>query len=278
MNQAWLLLPALIAGAYVAAGVFLWAMQDSLIFFPTPLDSDVKRRLGKYEVQAVAADGTGLSGWALSGPPGVKAPVLIYFGGNAEEVSASAEELSRHLQLPVGAMNYRGYGASAGKPSAEALRADAVVAFDALIARLGVIEKDAIVIGRSLGSHMAAVVAARRDIAGLVLVTPFDSIEAVAAARYPIFPVGMLLRHKFDTVAETARIRSPTLLITAGSDRVVPIRHAVALARNWRGRGEVANTDLTAAGHNDITWDEEYWQILAAFSERARQLAAEGDG
>ena len=277
MTQAWLLLPALLAGAYVAMGAFLWAVQDSLIFFPAPLDPDTGKRLGRHEVGAAAADGVELSGWALPGPPGVKTPVLIYFGGNAEEVSASAEELSRRLQLPVGVMNYRGYGASGGKPSAEALRADAVVAFDALIARMGVLEKDAIVIGRSLGSHMAAVVAARRDVAGVLLVTPFDSIEAVASARYPIFPVRLMLRHEFDTVAETARIRSPALLVTAGNDRVVPGRHASALAENWRGRSEVANTVLPESGHNDITWNEEYWHILAAFIERAR-LAAPAEG
>ena len=202
--------------------------------------------------------------------------MLIYFGGNAEEVSASAEELSERLRLPVGAMNYRGYGASSGQPSAAALRADATVAFDALIARMGVVERDAIVIGRSLGSHMAAVVAARRDVAGLLLVTPFDSIEAVAAQRYPIFPVGMLLRHKFDTIAETARIRSPALIIAAGEDRVVPGRHAAALAAGWRGSGEIANTVLEGAGHNDITWHQDYWQIVASFVERARQEAADG--
>ena len=277
MNQAWLLIPALIVGAYAAVAAFLWSMQEQLIFFPTPLDADVQQRLAKHELRVSAADGSELSGWALAGPPGIKAPVIIYFGGNAEEVSSSAEELASRLQLPVGAMNYRGYGASDGKPSAEALRADAVVMFDALLARMGALEKDAIVIGRSLGSHMAAVVAARRDVGGLLLVTPFDSIEAVASARYPIFPVGLLLRHKFNTVSETARIRAPALIIAAGADRVVPVRHAEALAGNWRGSGEIANTLLPDAGHNDITFSEDYWQIISAFIKRSQQLAQEAD-
>ena len=278
LNQAWLLIPALAAGAYLAVAALLWAMQEHMIFFPVPLDEDTRQRLIRHQVDAIAADGTELSGWALPGPPGVKTPVIIYFGGNAEEVSASAEELSGKLQLPVAAMNYRGYGASEGSPSAEALRADAVVGFDALIARMGVLEKDAIVIGRSLGSHMAAVVAARRNVGGLLLVTPFDSVEAVAAARYPIFPVGMLLRHRFDTVAETARIRAPALVISADLDRVVPSRHAQALVTNWRGKGEVGHTILAGAGHNDITWREDYWEVITNFVERAGQLEQEEGG
>ena len=74
MNQAWLLIPALIAGAYVAMAALLWSMQDRLIFFPAPLDSETRQRLERHEVLATAADGQQLAGWAIAAAPGAKRP------------------------------------------------------------------------------------------------------------------------------------------------------------------------------------------------------------
>ncbi len=143
--------------------------------------------------------------------------------------------MSECLHLPVGGLNYRVYGASEGKPTAEHLRADAVAAFDVLLNRLGAVEEEAIIVGRSLGSHMAAVVATRRDVADLIQVTPFDSVRAVAARRYPIFSTGALLR-----------------------DGINPIAHTDALSASWGGTNEMANAVLPDATHNDVSWHDDY--------------------
>ncbi len=268
MPSGWLLLAAALLTGYVAAGAALWAFQEKLLFFPRPVDPADAKRLASYEVSTSAADGTHLSGWALPGNPGSNKPVIIYFGGNGEEISGSLEELSERLHLPAGGLNYRGYGASEGKPTAEHLRNDAVAAFDAVLNRFGAVEEEAVIVGRSLGSHMAAVVAGRRDVAGLILVTPFDSVRAVAARRYPIFPTGALLRHDFDNIAESARIRAPVLIIGAGRDGIVPIAHTNALAASWGGTNEMANAVLPDATHNDVSWHDDYWQMLDAFVGR----------
>jgi pimeloyl-ACP methyl ester carboxylesterase len=92
-----------------------------------------------------------------------------------------------------------------------------------------------VVIGRSLGSGVAVHVAAERKPAGVVLVTPFDSLRAVAQGIYPFVPVSLLLRHPFDSLALAPSIAAPMLALVATQDRVIAPAHARRLFEAWRG-------------------------------------------
>jgi hypothetical protein len=70
----------------------------------------------------------------------------------------------------------------------------------------------------------------------VILVTPFDSLLNVARAHYPIFPVGLLLKHRFDSAALAPGISTPALFLTASHDQVVPVRFANNLHRRGAGR------------------------------------------
>lgn len=260
---------ALLLGAYLLMALLLWMLQEGMIFHPRALAEDDRERLARHVLVAYGGGGVRLSGWHLPGAR-QQQPLLVYFGGNAEEISDSLELFSMRLGLPAGGLNYRGYGDSAGRPTAADLRADALVAFDALVAASGKPAAQTVVVGRSLGSHMAAHVAANRKVGRVVLVTPFDRLSAVASKRYPIFPVRLLLRHELDTVAESARITSPALIISAGLDRVVPQLHAQALANEWAG-GALAETNVAGAAHHDIYDFAQFWQILDSFVKDAGQ-------
>ena len=82
-------------------------------------------------------------------------------------------------------VNYRGYGHSEGRPSEARLFADAVRLYDWAAGQAGVDARRSVGMGRSLGSGVAIYLATQRTLAGLVLVTPFDSITAVAQRHYP---------------------------------------------------------------------------------------------
>ena len=105
---------------------------------------------------------------------------------------------------------YRGYRPSSGRPSAAKIMADALTVHDRLVGPPGVIA-----VGFSIGSGIAAHLAAQRSLAGLVLVTPFDSLTALARHHYPWVPVRLLLRHRIETAELLRGAAAPTAVITA---------------------------------------------------------------
>src|SRR3954465_2987883 len=110
--------------------------------------------------------------------------LILGFGGNAWNAQDVAEYL--HQLFPdedVITFHYRGYAPSTGSPSAEALIADAPLIYDFAIERTR--PKRTVAVGFSIGSGIAAELAARRKVDGLILVTPFDSLKFVAQAMYP---------------------------------------------------------------------------------------------
>ena len=257
---------ALAAGTAVAAfPAYLFFSQERLIFFPQPLAPDAARLAGgAEEVELRADDGTLLHGWFARHPDApARAPLVIYFGGNAEEVSwmlAAVPRMPRHALL---AINYRGYGRSEGRPGERELFADALAVHAYAAARADV---DAAAIhgfGRSLGSGVAVHLAAERPLAGVVLITPFDSIVAVAQSLYPFLPVRLMLRHPFDSLARAPSIRTPLLTVAAGRDRVVPPAHAARLHDAWAGPKRWR--ELADATHDDVVRHPDFWPEVRAF-------------
>ena len=124
-------------------------------------------------------------------------------------------------------MPYRGYGGSDGEPDRDAMLADALALYDEVAKRHP--GQPVAVVGRSLGSGVAAWVASRRPVAKLVLVTPFDSLGKVAKVHYPWLPVDLLLRERYDSADWLRGRREPTLVLRASDDRAVPAANTDAL-------------------------------------------------
>ena len=96
--------------------------------------------------------------------------------------------------------------------------------------------------GPDLGGGVAVHLAAERPLVGVVLVTPFDSLTAVAQRHYPWLPVRWLLNHPFDALARAPSIRTPMLCLVAGSDRIIPPAHAARLFAAWGGPSGGSNS------------------------------------
>ena len=162
--------------------VLIYFFQERLIFFPQPLTQDpLKANPGTAieEVTLVTADQVRLHGWLVKATPTqAPAPLLIYFGGNAEEVSWLVSTAGQYAGWSLLILNYRGYGSSEGKPGEAELFADALQIYD-YAARRADAGRIA-VMGRSLGSGVAVYLAAQRPVAGVILVSPYDSVESVA--------------------------------------------------------------------------------------------------
>ena len=176
------------------------------------------------------------------------APTLLGFGGNAWNAQATA--LTLHALFPhrdVVAFHYRGYAPSTGRPSAQALFSDSLIIFDYLL-RTKAGER-IIPVGFSIGAAVAAYLARYRPIAGLILITPFDSLEAVARDLYWWAPVAPLLRNRMPTIEFVRGSHAPTALIIAERDTIVPKRRRAPLRTAIRNLVFERTID---AGHNDL--------------------------
>jgi uncharacterized protein len=258
-----------IAVGYLAIALLLWVAQERMLFLQSGISAPPVAPPG-WRLEPVAfraRDGTTLAG-VLVLPARERPPLVIYYGGNAEEVTSSASQVQQaHGERAVLLVNYRGYGASAGKPGEKAIIADALELFDWAARRPDLDPGRIALHGRSLGSGVAVAVAAQRPAARcLVLTTPFDSALEVAARMYPWLPVSWLLRHPFDSATLAPRVKQPALILIGEADTLIPKRHSERLAELWGG--PVERRYFAGFGHNDLDLHPGYNAAIAEFLAR----------
>jgi uncharacterized protein len=266
---------ALVAAAKVvlalAVGVPLavYFMQDGMIFYRQPIPDARRAEIAQRfpaagELILNSADGVRVHAWHVK----ADGPLVIYFGGNAEEVSWMLDRVgdpARGETPGVGwlLVSYRGYGPSGGAPSERALVEDALGLYDLAAALPGVDKARIFAFGRSLGSGVAVQLAARRPIRGLILATPYDSLAAVAKRYYWYLPVDLMLKHRFDSAALAPQMKQPLLALIAERDEVIPASHGDALYEAWGGAK--TRVLLTAAGHNTTDSHPLFWSEVRKF-------------
>jgi len=262
----------IIAAVAIGLPIFLYFYQERMLFYPTPPAISVPRPAGAdvETVRLVAADGVSLSGWFVgnrAGQRGGRVPLIIYFGGNAEDVSwfvGMADRFPGHSLL---VLNYRGYGGSGGRPGESALFADALLAYDYASQRSDLDPLRFVAMGRSLGSGVAVYLASQRRLAGLILVTPYDSVRALAQSIYPWLPVGLLLKHPFDSLSRAGKLSTPLLCLVAEKDQVIPQAHSRRLFEAWGG-SDKHWVEVRKADHDDVSERPHYWEEIAVFLDR----------
>ena len=117
--------------------------------------------------------------------------------------------------------------------------------------------------GRSIGTGVATYLADKRELAGVVLVTPYDSVTSVLKKKIPLIPIDTLLQHDFDSIGRAPKINLPVLMLVAAEDKVIPPYHAQRLAEAWGGK--VVLKIFPGEGHNSISKNEESWRIIGNF-------------
>ncbi len=249
--------------SYGAIVALMYGAQASLIFPGTrlpsrPLDQPfTPKRLVVEPERDIRLAG------ALFSPDGDKPSrgLLIGFGGNAQDAETLGQELAgTFTDMHVAVFHYRGYGESTGRPSEAALFADALAIHDRLVRDLS--PRAVYALGISLGSGVAGFLSKERSLQGAILVTPYDSIEAVAKQSYPWLPVGLLLKHRFNTVDAMTGNKTSVAIIAAEQDQVIkPERTAIL-----RSAIEhlVFDHTIEGGGHADIYTMPAYQTALRA--------------
>ena len=238
---------------YLGFGLYLYAAQRSFMYLPV-----AENHAKDIRFEILHSAGERIKVWTF-GPPQDSA--ILYFGGNAEDVYHNVPDFQRTLPAHrVYLVNYRGYGGSSGAPTQQALFADALNIYDELRQRHARVS----VIGRSLGSGVATYLASQRPVERLILATPHDSALAIAQRMYPIYPVSFLLKDKYESVEYAPRITSPTLILTAEHDHIIPLQYSLRLAQAFAPQ-LVKQVSIENAGHNGLSGYPRYWDEIERF-------------
>ncbi|MFV1984045.1 MAG: alpha/beta hydrolase [Thiohalomonadales bacterium] len=237
---------------YLAVGLLIFIKQRDLIYFPV---ASIKHNFA----EEIFINGDVSINVTVLNKGNKKA--LIYFGGNAEIVDYSALEFSTLFTgYTIFLVKYRGYGSSTGQPEEKGIYSDALIIYDN-------IKSDFIsvsIIGRSLGSGVATFLASKRKIKKLVLVTPFDSIQNVAQEKFPIYPMSILLKDKYNSLARVNSITAETLIIAAENDHIIGRNHTDRLVTGFPS-SQLTFEVIQGKGHNTISDSKKYYRLLSDF-------------
>jgi hypothetical protein len=252
-----LLLTAII---YVCAVLWMWIRQENYLFLPKHYEVLPEFERFRWDRKI---NGVQHQGWFLDKG---KARTVIYHGGNAEDLAGHCEVMMDGLDANALLVNYRGYGQSEGTPGEKEMVADCIAIFDLFCAEKNVAPSNIFLMGRSLGSGVAIqVAAARPEAAGIILVTPYESIEAIARFRYPWLPAKGILRHPFRAIDYAPKIQMPALVLLSKYDEVIPVETGRKLGEALGWPTEIITLPM---GHMDINEHPGYYGAINRFVNR----------
>lgn len=238
--------------AYLLIGIMLFVFQRNFLYFPSANSSH------GLTIEAFSNQGQRIEVVVLNAG---NERAILYFGGNAEAVIGSAPDLAKALpEQTLYLVNYRGYGGSSGSPTEQALYSDAQFIYDAVANRHASIS----VIGRSLGTGVGTLLASTRAVSKLVLITPYDSIQRIAQDRFPLYPMSLLLKDKFNSLDRVLAVESKTLVILAEHDEVIPAKYSVRLIDAFPEQ-QVSVEIIAGTGHNSLSSGAGYYALLQDF-------------
>lgn len=268
---------------YIFFVYLLWYRQEQLIFSPDPFSrvgqifrAATSAKEGKRKVREwyfTASDGTKIQGF-ISLPKDWQntSAVVVYFGGIREECSWFLNSSEMLENMAIVCMNYRGYGFSEGRSNQKRILSDCKGALDLLKEKYPKIFSNVYLVGRSLGSGVAGYLAKYFDVKGVILVTPYDSVLAVAKRKYWWVPIKYILRNPFDAISWARRNEMPLLMLLSEKDETVPHEHSLRLFNNWAGKKEWKV--LGATDHSNIVDHKDFVLMIKTHVESINNIGA----
>lgn len=235
LRPVWVVLAAL-AAIYGLVVLLFFSLQDKLMFIPetrylSPAEAGVT---GAEELTIATPDGERLRAWYATAEPNM--PTVLFLHGNAGSIADRGDRFTAYQSHGYGVLfiDYRGFGGSSGRPSEAGLLTDAAAAYDWLTQVRHVEPRRIVLLGESLGTGVAVMLAARRPVAAVALEAAYTSIEDVAARHYWWLPVRLLIGNRFHADRAVGEINAPLLIMHGEADATIPIafgRRLFELAR-----------------------------------------------
>jgi len=235
--------------------------EHSQVYHPDRVLVTTGAELGRpfEDVWFGADDGVKLNGWFF--PANTNSPraqfALLVCHGNAGNITHRLDTCAALLATGVNVLlfDYRGYGRSTGRPSEDGTYRDAQAAYQWLRLR-GFQGTNIIVFGESLGGGVAAELAVREPVGGLVLQSTFTSVPDMAAELFPWFPARRLATIRYDTRSKLPRLHVPVLVMHSRVDEIVPFHHG---QQNFATANQPKLFWELPAGHNNPLADRKHF-------------------
>lgn len=238
---------------YLATLILIYFFQEKMTYFPS-ITISAPREARVPEMQIIelqTEDGLKIKGW-YSPPKSQNQPTLVYFHGNAGDISNRSFIARTFLDLNYGffLLTYRGYSGNPGTPSEQGLYSDARAVINFLMKK-GLSPKSIVLMGESIGSGVAIQMATEFPIHALILMAPFSSLADVAKIHYSFFlPFNWLIKEKYDSMAKAAHIHAPVLIIHGKKDTIIPPELSRKLFEKFPEPKKAAY--IPGSGHNDL--------------------------
>jgi len=239
-----------IIAAYWGVGTILYLMQPKFMYNPVRQMPYSPEELGlNYEdVWFRTKDGVRLNGWYI---PAENADFTALFcHGNGGNIMHRLDTINLLYNMGVNCFifDYRGYGKSTGKPSEQGTYLDAQAAYRWLRSEKKTPRRNVIIFGRSIGGSIAAYVAGRFKVAGLIVESAFTSYVDIGKKFYPYMPVKYFARFSYNTVDCIEKVKCPVLIIHSRNDKLVPFEFALEL---YEAANEPKKFVEISGSHND---------------------------
>ena len=218
-----LFLVSLVVLVYFLATLGLYIFQRSLLYHPTENNYDGDRLTVNIEkVKIVTEDNIDLLAWYHNKDIN-KFKTILYLHGNAGSLENRIHKINHFEDMNINflLLSWRGFSGNKGEPTEQGLYQDARSAVKWLI-KQGVFEENIIVYGESLGTGVTTEIAQNRNFAGIILESPFTSMVAAGKSKYPIFPIRLLLKDRYESDKKIKNIKSPVLIMHGEQDNIVP--------------------------------------------------------
>ena len=207
---------------YLVLLIFLYFYQGKLLYPTVNSDTEIDNLIPKIEkVNITTSDNLNLLGWFHK--KDISKNTILFLHGNAGSLENRIYKLNHfeNFDLNFLIIAWRGFSGNSGKPNEKGLYDDAKSAVNWLKSK-GIKEENIILYGESLGSAVAIEIAQNKKFAGIVLESPFTSMVEVGKKYYPIFPVGFLLKDRYESINKIKKIYFPVLVMHGKKDSIVP--------------------------------------------------------
>lgn len=241
-----------VAFAYGLLVVIVYLMQGRMLYLAdvpgrtltmTPTDVGMDHQ----DIAIETSDGVTLHGWYI---PGRSAQVLLFFHGNAGNISHRLDSIRQFLSLGLSVLiiDYRGYGQSEGRTTERGVYRDAEAAWRYLTEERDIAADNIVIFGRSMGASVASQLATQHQPLALIVESSFTSVPDIAQDLYPWLPVRWLSRLSHATRDHVRDVRCPVLIIHSRDDEIIPFRHGEEI---FAAANEPRNLLAIRGTHND---------------------------